>query len=241
MKNTHHTTMQIGKWAAGILIAVLVAPAAWSSVLIYTPVGATASSEYPGRGAVLAINGSGLAFPTPTSISSIADLPNHNQNGISDMWLDGGTTNATITFDLGSVKKIDTLYIWNYSETSGGSSIYLNRGASNVTIYADNSATPTTFVQSFVFNKAAPSPITPTNTGDFNTPVDAYTLASPVTARYFKFDIASNWGDAGYLGLSEVRFGDTIPEPTTFVMLGLGGLIVGWRVRAARAKQHRLA
>ena len=239
MNNKIISKMQIGKWAAVILIAVLVAPAAWSSVLIYTPVSESASSEFYPQ--VNTINGSGLAFTTPTTITSIADLPKHDQNQ-ANMWITFGTTSGTITFDLGSTKTIDTLYVWNYAEGSGGNPAFLNRGSSNVTIYADNTANPTTFVQSFVFNKAAPSALTPQT--DFNTPVDAYTLASPVTARYIKFDIATNWGDPSFVGLSEVRFGDTIaavPEPTTFAMLGLGGLIVGRRMRSARAKKNESA
>ena len=45
------------------------------------------------------------------------------------------------------------------------------------------------------------------------------------TARYVLRDLKGNDGDTTYLGLLEVQF-LTIPEPATFVLLGLGLVLV---------------
>jgi hypothetical protein len=211
----------------------------WAAFLVYTPVGATAIAELSGdsRLAVDTINGSGLASATPGVINSSADLPTHNQTP-QDMWLTDGSTNgtATITFDLGVAQTINALYVWNYAEGSGDLSHWLDRGAKNVDVYADNNANPTTFVQNFIFNKAAPSALTPLSA--YNTPVDLYTLSSSITARYIKFDILSSWaepnynGNAGpYVGLSEVRLA-LVPEPSAALLMSVGGLLVSRRKRS---------
>ena len=217
--------------------------AAQASSIVYTPTGAIASSELassPVRYAVETINNSGLATILPTSpftISSTADLPEHNEDP-NNMWL---TDNATtlpgmITFDLGSVETINTLYIWNYAEESAGNEVtYLKRGANQVELYVNSTNTLTlcTHAGSVQFLEATPAPYT--SLGAFNTPVVAYTIPA-ITAQYIEFDITSNWGDPSFVGLSEVRFG-FVPEPSAGLLCLLGG--VGMLTRRRRLAASR--
>ena len=62
-----------------------------------------------------------------------------------------------------------------------------------------------------------------------------YQFTTPVTARYFTFSILNNYDNEPYVGLSEVRF-SVVPEPTTFVLFGVGmmGLLLSARQRHSR-------
>ena len=219
-------------------------------IVVHTPLGATASSTLPGRPASQTIDGSGLQFATPAAITSTSQLPNHNESPETGggMWLvdNGNGPTGSIIFDLGSVKRFHTLYVWNYAEVAFANTTPIDesdRSARNVTLYADNTPSPTTLVQPLVFNEAVNTPLASANVGgsgswnlDYNTAVgdSAYTLTSSVTLRYFKFDITSNWSDPSFVGLSEIRFGQTVPEPMVLTVIA-SGLILLVRRRKIRA------
>src|SRR5262245_26275295 len=134
------------------LAALCFASMAPGAILIDTPVGATASSSLPSpnfRGPSQTIDGSGLSGAVPGTISSLSQLPKHNESPQSrsdggGMWLtDNGTgTTGWVIYDLGSVKTIDTLFIWNYAEDAFANTATpfdsSNRGSKNVNLYADN-------------------------------------------------------------------------------------------------------
>ena len=122
--------------------------------------------------------------------------------------------------------------MWNYAEVPFANTTPIDsstRGAKGVSLFADNSPTPTTFIQSLTFSQAVISPLGGTNVSqtpffneDYNTPAVIYMLTTPITAQYITFDITSNWGDS-FLGLSEVRFGETLPEPASLSLLWRAG------------------
>ena len=218
--------------------------AARATTAVFTAVNAVGTNVV--RPADETINGDGLAFAVPATITGLSDLPKHNEDPNSTagfhggMWLATGTTDS-ITFDLGSVKTVDTLIVWNYAEVPFANTTPIDsstRGAKSVNIYADNNPNPTTLITTsgpMTFNQAVPTPLGSTNVSitpffndDYSTSADIYTLSTPITAEYIKFDILSNWDDTGYLGLSEVRFGDTVatPEPASLSLLACASLLV---------------
>ena len=189
---------------------------------IRMPIAATASSEWPGRVASATIDGSGLASPTPAAYAGAASLPKHHEHPLMWMTNVAPTTSApaSITFDLGAAQSLNTLIVWNYAEvahvsaTSPGES-FTSRGARDVKVFTSaTDPNPTTLAKGFTFARANPSPqgFSSNVTGvenwqiDYNTAPDVYYLSSPVTARYVRFEILSNYGDTAGVGLSEVRF-----------------------------------
>ncbi len=128
------------------------------------------------------------------------------------MWLNNGSFvepndfDPEITFDLGSVRSIDRMKIWNYNETLEGRPELLGRGVSSANILvAGEDQVFTTLISEQDFD-VAPGDATI----DFGQIVDLM----DVQARYVRFEILGNHdGDNDFVGLSEVRFfGPTTPN-----------------------------
>lgn len=202
---------------------------------IITGVTAINSSNLANRGAINTVNGSGL------SVGGDADLATPDQThgnvavsgGVGSMWLTTlNDADPFITFDLGTEYVVDSFRVWNYNDVQGTNN-FTNRGVQNLNILTSTTGnpTPTDSLGAFTFNKANG---TTTESGQF-------IQFAPVTARYIKFDVNSNFGvDAGttannYFGISEVRFNGTVapvPEPSTYAMmfLGVGALgLMTWK------------
>ncbi len=239
---------------AAVAAISAVAPVSSAAILIHTPTNNTTASSFlptPNfRGPTQTRDGSGLSGAVPSTINSVADLPKHNEAPEAPqggMWLTtGSTTSAWIIFDMGTPVTFDQLYVWNYAEVAQANNPVpldlTERGAKNVAVYADNNPTPTTLIQSFVFNKANPTPVGSMNVGgagawnlDYSTAADNYSLNAPVMARYIMFNISSTYGanNGQYIGLSEVRFGETVPEPASMslFMMGMGLTLAGRKLR----------
>jgi hypothetical protein len=195
------------KVTGSVVAAVAPIPATVSHVS--SQIGATFD-----RGAAHVVDGSGLLYADAHSV-----VPD------GTMWLSGGTFNAEIdvepeiTFDLGSVKDIDRMKIWNYNEyrpdLPDRLAELLGRGVKDMDILiAGEDGVFTTLLSGYELERAPEAG----DTMDFSDTIDF----NGVSARYVKLDILSNhngrdftdpFGDDGlqnFAGLSEVQFFATI-------------------------------
>jgi hypothetical protein len=153
------------------------------------------------------------------------------------MWLNRGSfatpsglpadLEPEITFDLGSVQKVDRVEIWNYNEILTGREDLLNRGVNEFELLF--AGEDLNFASLGVYQLAiAPGAANV----DFSQVFDLF----GIDARYIKLDIlSSHGGDNGFVGLSEVRFYGVVPEPAGAMLWGtlLAFITTRWRRRRA--------
>ena len=195
-----------------------------------TPAGATASTQYSGREAFKAALGAGL------TADSDGDGVDEHDNSYGNMWLSNtGDVTPWIRFDLGADRPLGSMRVWNYNE--------LNLSRRSI---------KTADIKYAVDGQVG-------DLGDPNDP--GWTLLSadvPFTradellgyeavdefffgqagamARYVLIDVKSNFGDTAHTGLSEVQFFG-VPEPGTYVLMGLGALVLVPLLRRRGAKR----
>ena len=160
----------------------------------------------------------------------------HNYNS-ADMWLSSGTDfggidpNPSVLFDLGAVYTINSFHVWNYNEMDlrPNGSVRTNlttRGVNGVSVeYGTTVGLGSTVAGISNFAKAD---------GLATYAGQNFNGFTSFNARYIKFDINSNHGDANsFYGLSEVQFdGIAIPEPSSAaLLLGLGSIALVLRRR----------
>lgn len=204
-------------------LVVCLGAVASATITVVKPTGASASDSFY-QAAANAINGSGLSADVVTGASVPTPWPTH---GVAQntMWL-ASVQVVNITFDLGGPYPISGFHLWNENEALGVPS---RRGASQAVL----SASLTGIAGSFTPVSFLPTPLVGAP-GNATYVGDDYTLATLVTARYFRFDISSAISDS-LTGLAEIRFisDDTpIPEPSA-------GLLVILAAGAVCARRRR--
>ena len=121
----------------------------------------------------------------------------------------GGTGNPTLKLDFGAAKLVSTLVLANF-DSSGG--------PVDFNIYDDTH----TLIGNVQMAGGA--------YGEY-TPVD---LVTPVSTSSLTFEF-SDVGGSGHSAMREIMvFSEVVPEPSTFALLGLGGLFLWRRVRKSR-------
>lgn len=176
------------------------------------PTDATASSfqEGAGRSARKLIDGSGWGETRPGSGVYV-----HTANVSADgncMWnagsRDGGLdTHAWLVFDLGRPYRVNGVYVWNYNEAGQ----WTARGVKDVDISASTDGKTFAPVGPLTFRRAS---------GAEGETGQAVPFPAPVRARFFRFDVRSNYG-GDVPGLSEVRFSNAdakaaVPRPVVW-------------------------
>ena len=108
------------------------------------------------------------------------------------MW--NGAPDATLNFDLGKTYRVSGIYLWNYNEGNG----YNRRGVREVDSRQLQWMTKNSFRSA---NSRLQWLRERTITRGRRMP-----FAKPVSARYFRWKILSNYGGGDASGISEVRF-----------------------------------
>ncbi len=177
-----------------------------------TGITVTASSFTAGSGPETTIDESGLN-----------DLDQHGTERAT-MWLTakGTALPAWIQYDLGRVRKLESMTVWNYN---GAFEDLIGLSAKGVIV--EHSTDGTNWTQMSTVSEFAQG----TGLEDYtaNTTVDFGGLA----VRYVKITITSTWS-AAQAGLSEVRFLQTItyarePQPASGATGIVPGTLLGWR------------
>jgi hypothetical protein len=130
-----------------------------------------------------------IANLTNRSGLSATNLSATHSANWQQMWLSNGIVTGWVQFDLGSPQPVRTIAVWNYN-----SSISTTRGVALMDVSTSLDG------QSFTYLSTEMPP-----QGNA-APIAAHLInANGVSARYVKFDIRQNYGNA-WTGLSEVQF-----------------------------------
>jgi hypothetical protein len=167
------------------------------------------------------VDGQGFEIGGPGTHSSAAD---------GSMWLSAGVgflpgvndPSPFIAFDLGAVRSVASMRVWNYNEAGGNPQPFTRRGIHTCTLRVSDNGVAYTSLGTITLNQAPGDSST-----DFSqlVPVNA-------TARYIALTDAVSFGsDSNFVGLSEVRFN---AGPTPFGRVGTGRF-TGLRAGEVRA------
>jgi hypothetical protein len=201
--------------AAAMGTLALAATSANAAVII--PVSATASSEFNGNASASNLLGAGF-----TALDPIESSTHGNGSwGSSTHWFSTGADKATPTvdFDLGGTFTVGTAHIWNWN---GGESGW---GVKDFTLI---------FSQDATFGNGDDTSQTFTGMPEASMAADYtgehFTLTPAAGVTNIRLQVDTPYGGS-FTGLSEVRFSEAVPEPSTTALLGLGGLALILRRR----------
>ena len=184
-------TFFVEKFDNGRLILAAPLPPTQSLGAFITPVDAQASDSQTaaGRTPRKMIDGAGWGETFPGS-----GLYVHSNNVYDDggcMW--NGKPLSWLLFDLGKEYNVNGMYVWNYNEKGG----WNTRGVKQVEVTSSSDGNSFSSVGTFTL-KLAPG------TEDYGGEVVPFT--KPIRARYFKWQIKSNYRGGEMSGVAEVRF-----------------------------------
>ena len=204
------------KLITNTILASLLAAGSSQAALVagVTVAGFSAQNTGFNRLASYTVDSSGMTGLTPGVMGG-----QHDNSPSGGMWMESGgpdPTVADITYDLGGIFSLDSFQVWNYNEFG-----LPNRGFQDVVVtYGETAALGSTLASVTTFAQA-------TGANGFNGEVFSF---APISARFFKIESTSNYGDVNETGLSEIQF-NSVPEPSSTALLGLGGLALILRRR----------
>lgn len=204
-----------------LLLSVLVAGAcsAASAGTITSATGAVINTSGPGFGSITdTFNQAGLLTGYTSGVTDfatyIASNPLHTTIFAGNEWFGNNpSTTASVTYDLGSVKSIDALALWN-EEVSGIGTLNLFQSTDGITF------------------TALVAGLTPTdNPPDTNYGADVFSFAA-INARYIRLDMSGCPQPNGGIVFSSCAIGEVAfdvpgaptaaPEPASLALIGLG-------------------
>jgi hypothetical protein len=209
--------MKIMVSAAFLAAIVTAAPALAGPGVIIGPVAATINSGGPGFGSIAdTYNENGLFTKYTSGVTNfdayIAGNPIHTDIFAGNEWFsNSGTTSASVTYDLGSIKKINALALWN-EESSGIGQLALGGDGGAIGVY------------------------TPFDNPLANYSAQVFTFTT-VTTRFVTFGLSGcpqpNPGNFPACAIGEVAFrtAAAVPEPSSWALLVVGFGLVGTTLR----------
>lgn len=211
-------------FALALLLALAGAShASAQSVVLITPISATASSEWNSSYSINhTINGSGLP------LGFTIDTP-HADYSTGNHWTTGDNkiVGEFANFDLGTEQSLTQLYLWNHRSSAP---LAYSAGYAvtqfELSFYDSNSQLIKT-----EGNFTASGGIATAQTFNFEQ-VDL--------VRSVRLTINANNGEPRVTGLAEVRFGFTpIPEPSTYALMAGGGVLAALATLRRRRRERR--
>ena len=145
------------------------------------------------------VNGSGL------SVEDDITAEHGGGNLYDGVWLYNGT-NVTLKFDLGQMKTIDGIALWNYTYHTW--LVLKRRGVKDFMIATSTDGINYSANSFFTAGKTTPR-------GEKETAQVFH--FPPVTTRYVRMQILNAIDDSFYVGLGEIRFTNNCPSPTQFI------------------------
>lgn len=217
-KNSSHCLLVMMIGLLGIM------PATHAAVVI-TPTGATSTTTIGGSRTIdAAIDGTLLS-----SGGLSADILSETVSaaGSSGHWLSASTavddsanfrsTTEVLTFDLGGTYDVAAVHIWPYIRPER------NRGLESFDLSFSSDGTNfsgTINVSGWTIGNSSGT-----------MPVQTQTFGNVSGVTHLRMTNLTTFGSTSYIALSEIRFG-MIPEPSVFLLSGLGGLLLLSRRRA---------
>lgn len=168
-------------------------------------------SAYSSREAIYAFNGAGINGQkhTTTADNAMFMLSAYNS----------GTFPWYIQVDLGEVRRIDAVRLYNFNFSSGGNS-YTTRGVRNFRLYVSTDSVWNTSADAIQSGYSMVlSGQLPKATGSSNYTGEYFELDNPVNARFVALVALDDWDDGTdaiwYNGISEIQLffgGDALPD-----------------------------
>lgn len=188
--------------------------------------GVTASTDMgSGFGTSLTntVNGVGL--------SSLSLTATHAATIPTNSWVSApGILTGNVTFNLNGLYDLTGFSFWN--QNGGGPGLNGSTGIRGVQVL--------TSLDGIIFTPKGDAPSEFAQVpGNVNLPPQVVTFGT-VTASFVRFSIASNWGDPFQTGFAEVAFdGTLIPEPSSLILSGLGGVFLTGSSLVRRAMRRK--
>ena len=198
-------------------LAAFALTAASVNAAVIIPDSATASSEFNANGSASHLLGAGF-----TALDPIETSTHENGSwGTSVYWFSSGADKASpsIDFDLGGTFTVGEAHVWNWNASND-----TNWGVKDFTLVFSTDGLFDGGEASQSFTNIGQGTGLASYTGEH------FTLTPVAGVTHIRLQVDTPTGGS-FTGLSEVRFSEAVPEPTTTALLGLGGLALILRRR----------